>query len=62
MKDYTAAVPIDHHQEADALAFLHSMIPSTETMIEDELQREGGFKFALVLEVELEKFSKKWQM
>jgi hypothetical protein len=28
MKDYTAAVPIGHHQEADALAFLHSMIPS----------------------------------
>jgi hypothetical protein len=58
MKDYTAAVPIGHHQEADALAFLHSMIPSTKTMIEDELQREGGFKFALVLEAELEKFSK----
>jgi hypothetical protein len=33
MKDYTAAVPIGHHQEADALAFLHSMIPGTITMI-----------------------------
>jgi hypothetical protein len=58
MKDYTAAVPIGRHQEADALAFLHAMIPSTTTTIENELQREGGIKFALILEAELEKFSK----
>jgi hypothetical protein len=35
-----------------------AMIPSTTTMIENELQREGGIKFALILEAELEKFSK----
>jgi hypothetical protein len=58
LKDYTAAVPIGHHQEVDALAFLHSMIPSTKTMIEDELQREGGIKFTLILKAEVEKFSK----
>jgi hypothetical protein len=58
MKDYIAAVPIDHHQEADTLAFFHSVVPSTITTIENELQREGGIKFALILEAEIEKFSK----
>jgi ribosome-associated translation inhibitor RaiA len=58
LKDYTAAVPIGYHQEVDALAFLHSMIHNTKTMIEDELQREGGIKFTLILKAEVEKFSK----
>jgi ribosome-associated translation inhibitor RaiA len=58
MKDYTAIVPEGYHQEADALAFLHSMIPNTKSMIEDELNREGGVKFSLVLKVEVEKLAK----
>jgi hypothetical protein len=56
MKDYV--VPIGHRYEADALAFLHSMIPNIDTLIENELQREGGIKFTLILKVEVEKFSK----
>jgi hypothetical protein len=58
MKDYKAVVPIGHHQEADALAFLHAMVPGTTAIIENELQTEGGVKVSLILEAELEKFSK----
>jgi hypothetical protein len=51
-------MPVGHRYEADALAFLHSMIPNINTLIEDELRRERGIKFALVLKVEVEKLSK----
>jgi hypothetical protein len=52
-----AAVPIGHRRETDALALLHSMVPGTRTMVENEVQREGGIKFAMVLKAELEKFA-----
>jgi hypothetical protein len=58
MKDYTAVVPIGHHQEADALTFLHAMVPGATAIIENELQTEGGVKVSLILEAEVEKFSK----
>jgi hypothetical protein len=55
MKDYRAVVPVGHHQEADPLAFMSAMVPSTTTVIENELHTEGGIKFALILDAELEK-------
>jgi hypothetical protein len=57
MKDFKAVVPQGHQREADALAFLHAMVPGTTAIIENELQTEGGVKVSLILEAELEKFS-----
>ena len=48
-------VPIGHKFEADALAFLHVMAPSTTAQIENELRQLRGLKAQLVLTAELEK-------
>jgi len=57
LKSYTATVPIGHHLEADILAFLNAMIPSTTAQIENELRRLGGLKVSLVLTAELNKLA-----
>jgi hypothetical protein len=58
LKEYKAVVPVGHRQEADALAFLHAIVPGTAAVSKNELQMEGGIKVSLILEAELEKFSK----
>jgi len=55
VKDYRAAVPINHRLECDALTFLETMAPSTTALIEKELNQLGGLKFTLVLAAVLEK-------
>ena len=42
VKDYRAAVPINHRLECDALTFLEAMAPSTTALIEKELNQQGG--------------------
>jgi len=55
VKDYRAAVPINHRLECDALAFLEAMTPSTMLLIEKELNQLRGLKFTLVLVAVLKK-------
>ena len=55
LKEYSAMVPIGHQFEADALALLHAMAPSTTAQIENELRQLRGLKAQLVLTAELQK-------
>ena len=55
-KDYSAAAPVGHRLQVDALTFLNAMGPCTTGLIKNEL-RPNGVKFSLVLKAELEKLA-----
>ena len=50
-------VPDDNRLEGDAMLFLNEMRPDFEAMLQEELIRQHGIKYTLVLTVELEKLA-----
>ena len=57
LRDYRAVVPDNHRLEGDAMLFLNEMRPDIEAMLHEELIKQHGIKYTLVLTAELEKQS-----
>ena len=57
LKDYRADVLDNHRLEGDARLFLNEMKPNIEAMLHEELIKQHGIRYTLVLTAELEKMS-----
>jgi len=57
LKEYRAVVPDNNRLGGDAMIFLNEMRPDIEAMLQEELMRQHGIKYTLVLTAELEKLT-----
>ena len=55
LREYRAVVPDDHRLGGDAMLFLNEMRQDIEAMLHEELIRQHGIKYTIVLTVLLEK-------